>query len=155
METVVEVVKEGVTAPDFTLESGKGPVKLAQYLGRQNVVLYFMREFSCPACRQHVRELSQLYPQLQASGTDVLVIGGGTQEEANRLSETYKLPFTVAADPDRETYHNYGLHRAMGMIQRSGSIVVDKQGIVRYVQRVTLPTGALDKKELLAALAQL
>ncbi len=37
----------GSLAPDFSLESNAGtPVRLSEYRGRANVVLYFMREFT-------------------------------------------------------------------------------------------------------------
>jgi peroxiredoxin len=150
-----EVVQEGMSAPDFSLESSKGLVSLAKYRGQRNVILFFMREFSCPICRGHVNELSKMYSTLAAQGTEVIVVGGGSLKEAQQLAATYKLPFAVASDPDRSVYHTYGLHKALGLMQRSGTIVIDKQGIVRYVQRSTLPTGAMDKKALLDSLSHL
>jgi peroxiredoxin len=39
-------VNAGSLAPDFRLESNEGAiVRLSEYRGRANVVLYFMREF--------------------------------------------------------------------------------------------------------------
>lgn len=155
MEIVLEPVKEGTAAPDFRLASSNGTATLNHYLGRRNVVLYFMREFNCAVCRRHLVQLDKMYPELQARKVEVLVIGGGSLEEANRLAAAYKLPFAVAADTDREVYRRYGLHKAMGLLQRSGSILVGRSGRVLYVQRATLPTGALDKKELMSAIEQL
>lgn len=40
------VVHVGSAAPGFTLGSTSGPISLAQYRDRQNVVLYFMRAFT-------------------------------------------------------------------------------------------------------------
>jgi peroxiredoxin len=150
-----EVVQEGMSAPDFSLESSKGLVSLAKYRGQRNVILFFMREFSCPICRGHVNELNKIYSTLAAQGVEVIVVGGGSLKEAQQLAVTYKLPFPAASDPDRSVYHSYGLHKALGMLQRSGTIVVDKQGIVRYVQRSTLPTGSMDKTALLNSLSHL
>ena len=40
-------VNVGSLAPDFHLESSEGTmVRLSEYRGRSNVVLYFMREFT-------------------------------------------------------------------------------------------------------------
>ncbi len=155
MSATIEVVQEGEVAPQFELESSKGLVKVASYRGQKNVLLYFMREFNCMVCRNHVKELARLYPELQAQGVEVIVIGGGEQKVAERLVETFKLPFAVAGDKDRAVYHRYGLEKAMGVLQRSGSILLDRQGVVRYMQRATLPTGSLDKAELQTAIARL
>lgn len=40
-------VGPGVTGPDFSLESNEGrQVRLSEFRGRSNVLLYFMREFT-------------------------------------------------------------------------------------------------------------
>jgi peroxiredoxin len=40
-------INVGSPAPDFSLESNTGTlVRLSEYRGRANVVLYFMREFT-------------------------------------------------------------------------------------------------------------
>ena len=153
--TATQAIEEGQKAPDFKLASSKGPVELGSFRGDKNVLVYFMREFSCAVCRGHVKELGRMYPELQAQGVEVVVVGGGELPAGQRLAETFKLPFAVASDPDRGIYHRYGLDKAAGVIQRSGSILVDQQGNVRYIQRATLPTGALDKAELQTAIAGL
>jgi peroxiredoxin Q/BCP len=47
MATDAAAVKVGSVAPDFTLESNhRSIVKLSDYRGHKQVVLYFMREFN-------------------------------------------------------------------------------------------------------------
>ncbi len=47
MVSETQVVEVGSKAPDFRLESSDGTlISLSQYLNRQNVVLFFMREFT-------------------------------------------------------------------------------------------------------------
>lgn len=47
MATETELVQVGSVAPDFSLESSTDTlVSLSSYRDRQNVVLYFMREFT-------------------------------------------------------------------------------------------------------------
>jgi peroxiredoxin len=96
-----------------------------------------------------------MYSTLAAQEVEVIIVGGGSLKEAQQLATTHKLPFAVASDHDRSVYHSYGLHKALGLLQRSGTIVVDKQGIMRYVQRSTLPTGSMDKVALLNSLSHL
>jgi peroxiredoxin len=144
----------GVVAPDFTLTAPTGEVSLAAYRGRQHVVLYFMRTFDCPVCMGHVTRLARTYNQLQAQNTVVLILGPGEQHEAEQLQHRLKLPFAVIADPDKTVYAQYGLGKGFGGIQRSGSFLVDSDGVVRYANRSTLPTGALKEPTLLAAIMQ-
>ena len=142
----------GSMAPDFTLAGSKGQISLSDYFGKQNVVLYFMREFSCSFCQKHVAQLKQLYSTLQAHNAEVLVIGGGSRAEAGHLATKLQVPFPVLADADREVYHRYGLEKVMFSLQRSGIIVVDRQGRVSYSHPTTIPIAGLDRATLMSAL---
>ncbi len=144
----------GSMAPDFTLAGSNGEISLSDYRGKQHVVLYFMREFSCSFCQKHVAQLKQLYSTLQAHNAEVLVIGGGSLAEAERLATRLQVRFPVLADADREVYHRYGLEKVMSL-QRSGIIVVDRQGRVSYSHPTTLPIAGLDRTALMSALENL
>jgi len=146
------VAQVGSQAPELALDGSSGRVRLADYRGRQHVALYFMREFSCPMCRRHVAHLRDMYEMLQGKDTAVLVIGGGEREDAARLAAKLAVPFPLLADPDRATYHRYGLGKAMVMMQRSGTFLVDKSGVLRYALRASLPLASLDEAALLAAI---
>lgn len=146
----------GSIAPDINLEGSTGWFSLVnEYRGKQNVVIYFMRKFDCGICRGHVAQLKQMYEQLKAKNTAVVVIAGGLREEAEELSQALKLPFPVLADVDRVVAQRYGYDKTLGMIERSGTVLVDQRGQVQYLLRVTIPTGSLDKKALLKAVEQL
>src|SRR5438874_672816 len=106
-------------------------------------------------CRQHVASLRRVYDYLQERDIAVLVIGGGSAEDAARLKATYKLPFPVLADKDRSVYAHYGLDKVLFMVQRSASFIIDKQGIVRYVRRATSPSASLDQAELMREVEKL
>ena len=73
-----------------------------------------------------------MYEQLRARETEVLIIGGGNRKGAERLSARLKLPFPVLVDPDpdRAVYRRYGLDKVLIALQRSGTFLIDKQGIV-------------------------
>ncbi len=154
MTTARREVCAGSVAPDFTLPANVGQVSLADYRGRQHVLLFFMRAFTCPVGMQHAARLAQLYDELQAAHTSVLVIGGGRREDAVHLQGHLHLPFPVLADPERSVYAAYGLDRALHVIQRSATVLIDTQGIICYLNRTTLPFDALNEAAVMAALAQ-
>jgi thioredoxin-dependent peroxiredoxin len=117
-----------LTAPTFELDSSAGRVRLEQYRGR-NTVVFFMREFNCMMCLGHVRELKRL--ALANPQTQFLIIGGGALAQARQLAERYQLNFPVLADPERVAYARYDLGKALGMMQRSGTAVIDANGVLR------------------------
>jgi peroxiredoxin len=105
-------------------------------------------------CRYHVGQLGRLYPQFQSSGTEILVILGAKLEQAKVYAESLHAPFPVLADPDREVYRRFGLEKAMLVIQRTASVIIDRHGIVRYIKRVTNPMAWLQESAELMENAQ-
>jgi len=155
MSEHVTSIDAGAAAPDFTLESSDGDIiHLADYRG-SSVLIYFMREFNCLQCQAHVAELRRLFDELRARNTAVLIIGGGSTKDANRIAMMFRLPFPVLADPDRAVYRDYGLHKVLFTVQRSGTFLIDQEGIIHYVQRVTNPSASLDKIALMKAVENL
>jgi peroxiredoxin len=74
--------------------------------------------------------------------------------DAERAAKSLKLPFPVLADPDRAVYLRYGLDKAFVAIQRSGTFLIDQQGIVRYIEHGALPQR-LNKEELMQEIKKL
>ena len=90
-------------------------------------------------CRAHVSQLGMLYEQFKEAGAEIIVILGNNVENARRYAERINLPFPILSDPDRAVYHPYELEKYFLLFQRTASIVVDKDGIVRYLKRTTPP----------------
>jgi len=67
------------------------------------------------------------------------VILGDKPDRARRYAKILQTPFPILADPDRDVYEQFGLEKALLVIQRTASLVVDRQGVIRYVQRATNP----------------
>lgn len=71
--------------------------------------------------------------------TEVLVILGGRQKLAARYARMLDLPFPVLADRDRQVYQLFDLSKAVLVIQRTASVVIDRDGVIRYLKRTTNP----------------
>lgn len=107
-------------------------------------------------CRSHVVQLGRLYPEFQAVGADLLVILGDSLERAVRYGVSLQVPFPILADPTEAVYHRFGLHKTLLLIQRTASVIVDRQGIIRYLKRATNPmTWLQESKELVQVVRQL
>jgi peroxiredoxin len=86
--------------------------------------------------------------ELRATDTHILVIGGGSRAFAAIAARLLRAPFPVLVDPHRHVYASYGFERIIYLIQRSGTVLIDRDGIVRYVRGSANPRGALDRDEL-------
>ena len=103
-------------------------------------------------CRVHTGQLGRLYPEFKASNAEIVVILGDTPERARKYAESLKLPFPVLADVDRAVYHQFGLEKALFVIQRTASVIIDQGGVIRYLKQATNPnTWLAESRELLQA----
>lgn len=135
-------------APDFALPAHTGEqIRLSDYQGRQQVVLFFVRTASCWQCRSHVEQLARMYPEFQRHNTEVLVIIHSDVAGAAAYADKLKVPFPVLADEEHQVYELYGLNRIFLLNTRTGSVVVDRVGRVRY-QRSAINPGAWLKESL-------
>jgi peroxiredoxin Q/BCP len=127
----------GQEAPDFDLPaSGGRRVKLADYRGKKNVVLYFYPRDFTPVCTKEACGFRDAYEDLLGSDTEVIgvsVDGDGTHE---KFASKFSLPFPLVSDPSRELATKYGctglLTMILGRINRV-TFVIDKQGKIAKV----------------------
>lgn len=80
-----------------------------------------------------------MYKDIQLANADVLVILGDSPERARQYAETLKTPFAVLSDPDRTVYQRFELEKNFIGIQRTASVVVDREGLIRYIKRSVNP----------------
>ena len=117
--------------------------------GRQRV-LYFMRSADCPACMAHLRKLDQQLPRLESLGATVVVF---VPDDSRAVEAAPGRPFPFAVVSGPEAYGQLGLRKALlGLMQQSGSAVIDGAGKLIYLRRATMPFAALDEATLFAAL---
>jgi peroxiredoxin len=86
------------------------------------------------------------------AGAQILIILGDTQDRTCRYAEALKTPFPVLADPDHEVYYRFQLEKNFIGIQRTASVIVDQNGVIRYIKRSFNPmTWMHESKELMQA----
>ena len=122
-----EPVKRSRAAVDFSLKDVLGQVyNLSDYKFKQAVVLAFWTTW-CPFCRQELKSLDTLYPQLQKEGIEVLAID--IQEPGYKVERFVKekgLIMKVLLDFDAKVARDYSI---MGV---PTFILIDKQGNIVY-----------------------
>ena len=123
------------TAPDFSSVNQDGEaVTLAQFAGKQNVVLYFYPKDDTPGCTIEANEFTALIDEFAAADTVVLGVSKDSCEKHQKFISKHGLKVELLADTDGtlcELYGTWGLRKFMGReymgIGRS-TFVIDKQG---------------------------
>ena len=117
------------TAPDFTLKSLEGSnLRLNEYRGR--VVLINFWASWCGPCRQELPLLDRIHQRYQDAGFAVLGVNvEGQAGPASAMATKTGVTFPVLVDENQIVSELYDLE-AM-----PSSVVVDRDGVVRYVHR--------------------
>ncbi len=131
------LVKVGDIAPDFSLQDiTGGKVSLANFRGKQNVVLSFVPAAWTPVCSQQWPGYNIVKELFEAN--DATLIGISVDNIPTLHAWTHQMGdlwFHVASDfwPHGEVARKYGILRSDGVAERA-TIIVDKTGVIRYVE---------------------
>lgn len=103
-------IKEGATAPAFTLADPAGQkVSLADFHGR-NVILYFYPRDDTPGCTKEAQAFRGLLRKIERHNAVVLGVSPDDGASHDRFSRKHKLPFTLLSDPQRKVMTKYGAY---------------------------------------------
>ncbi|MDA8218873.1 MAG: redoxin domain-containing protein [Dehalococcoidales bacterium] len=101
--------RPGAMLPYFKLPSAQGKmIDPVQYKQRRNLLLVFVHDQACDACRNVLRAFAQHYDYYKEEEAEVLAIAAVSQEEARRMVDDLALPFPVLADEDGAVHRLYG-----------------------------------------------
>jgi len=127
-------VQVGDQAPDFTLPSQMGDnVTLSEYLGKQNVVLYFYPKDETTGCTKEACAFRDSYEDFTKLGAQVLGVSGQSVASHKSFATHYGLPFLLLSDEGNKVRSLYGVPATMGFIPGRVTFIIDKKGVVRHV----------------------
>ncbi len=97
-------------APDFKLQDlNQNTFSLSSYKDKQPVILFFWTTW-CPFCRNELRLLKDIYPQLVKEGWELFAINvGESAYKVEKFTKDYALNFTVLLDKDTTVVYSYGI----------------------------------------------
>lgn len=90
--------------------------------------------------------------ELEHRNATALIIGGGPALSLRLATRWLRSPWPVLHDPERSVYRAYGLEKALGLVQHSGTVVIDEEGTVRLCHSGLNPANAFPRAEVLTTL---
>ncbi len=132
--------KVGNMAPAFSLLDQDGnKVSLAQFKGKQNVVLYFYPRAMTPGCTVQACGIRDSKKALAKLDTVVLGVSPDPVPKLGKFIEKQDLNFTLLSDEDHavtEKYGAWGLKKFMGkefMGVLRTTFIIGKDGRLKHV----------------------
>lgn len=145
-------VSVGQEAPDFTLrDENNKEVTLSALRGAPVVLLFYPLDFS-PLCTKELCDIRDDFSGFEGKGAKVFGVSRDSAYTHKAFIEARGLRHSLLADMKGDVARLYGCwNEAIGIAERL-TVVIDKDGIIRYVVHNNVVTGR-DHKEALAALA--
>ncbi|HRE47321.1 MAG TPA: redoxin domain-containing protein [Aggregatilineales bacterium] len=133
--TISDLIQPNIDAPEITLSTITGEqLPLATFKGQKKLLIFFMRSFNCPSCRLFVRKMGEAVAAFQGLGVQLIVIGPGSRQEAERLVRSLSIApeIIVLHDSSGDAYDAFSLNKAiLSLVQKSGLFLVDEAGIIQ------------------------
>lgn len=142
----------GKRAPTFNLPAiPEGRVRLSQFRGTQNVLLYFYPRDNTPGCTTEACDFRDRRRAFQSADTVVLGVSTDSIASHRKFAEKFSLPFTLLSDENHEVCEKYGVwveknmygRKTMG-IQRA-TFLIDKSGRIAAVWPKVKVKGHVDE----------
>jgi len=139
----------GMKAPAFEAVDQDGrTVRLADYLCKSNVVLYFYPKDDTPGCTREACSLRDGYQAIQAAGAVVLGVSADSVGRHADFAKKHQLPFSLLADPGGvELIKPYGVWVPVIGIASRVTFIIDKSGTIKDIV-TKVNTGAHDQQVL-------
>ena len=138
----------GQSAPTFTLPSEDGsPISLAQYKGKNWVVLYFYPKDMSQGCTIEAHNFENALPELNAKKAVVVGVSVDTVDSHKEFCAKDSLTFHLLSDADHKVVSQYGSAATRNgnvMAARNTFLIDPKGNIVKEWIGVNPATAASD-----------
>jgi thioredoxin-dependent peroxiredoxin len=148
-------VKVGDQAPDFSLPASDGrTIRLGDYRGKSEVVLFFYPKDDSPACSAEACSFRDSHEDFLEAGAVVIGVSSDPAGEHQAFASKHRLPFPLLTDAKGALRTLYGVPKTLGLIPGRVTYLIDREGIVRQITSAQLrPLSHI--KEALKALKEI
>lgn len=146
-------VKTGDRAPDFDLEVAHGErVKLADFLGRSNLLLVFHPFAFTQVCEDEALDLQENLESFRNAGTEIVFVSCDPAPARQAWKRQLGAEYTFASDfwPHGEAAKVYGVFDEEKGTPFRGTFLIDREGTVIWslvktsARREELVPGSLE-----------
>jgi peroxiredoxin len=133
----------GSAAPDFTLKTmtsdGLKDVALSAHRGKENVVLLFYPGAFTPVCTQEMCDMTSGLKRFEDAAAQVYGLSNDTPFVLGEWAKQLKIGFPLLADFQHEVARAYDVvwpdFAGLGPGTARAVVLIDREGIVRYVEQ--------------------
>lgn len=135
------MLKSQTQAPSFSLPNQSGKtVSLEDYIGKQNMVLYFYPKDDTSGCTLEANQFTALIDEFAALDTVVIGVSKDSCDSHHAFIDKYKLKVELISDINGELCETYGVWqekeksgvKKMGIVR--STFIIDKQGQLTDVE---------------------
>jgi peroxiredoxin Q/BCP len=124
----------GDTAPDFEGQTSNGTlIRLRDYLGKRNVVLYFYPKDDTKGCTIEACSFRDKLQSIAALWTEVVGVSVDTVESHREFAKKNNLNFPLVSDHDKRISKTYGVLSKDGSRAERMTFIIDKEGKIAKV----------------------
>jgi mycoredoxin-dependent peroxiredoxin len=155
--TESKTLKVGDVAPDFTLKTAnKESWHLSDLRGKKNVVLAFVPYAFSSVCSAQLPAYEAELDRFNDFATEVVSISMDSQYSLSAWEKSMHTTFPLLSDfyPQGQIVDTYGVRHPAGMPERA-LFVIDKEGIIRFIEVMHSPGDMPDNEDLFEALRKL
>ena len=151
-------LKAGDPAPDFSLPTDDGEVRLSDLRGKP-VVLYVYPKDDTSGCTVEAQDFTRLLPEFEAAGAVVIGLSKDSPRSHAKFRAKYELGHKLASDETLETLQAYGVWGEKSLYGRKymgaerATFLIDAEGrIARAWRKVKIAGHAEEVLEAAKAL---
>lgn len=152
-----KTLKVGDTAPDFSLKTARGEDwHLSDFRGKRNVILAFVPFAFSGVCSTQLPSYEADLERLKKYDAEIVSISMDSTHALSAWSKSLQLSFPLLSDfyPQGQVVDLYGVRHPRGMPERA-LFIIDREGIIRYIEVVHTPGEMPDNVDLFEELQKL
>lgn len=152
-----KTLKVGDEAPDFTLKTAKREDwHLADFRGKKNVVLAFVPFAFSKVCSAQLPSYEAELDRFNSYDAEIVSVSLDSHHSLNAWAKSMGTSFPLLSDfyPQGQVVDAYGVRNAGGFSERA-LFVIDKEGVIRYIQVLNQAGDMPDNEDLFEALRKL
>ena len=151
------MIEVGHKAPDFKLpDTDKNEVTLESFKGK-NLVIFFFPMAWTGVCTKEMCSVQEDYKMYNSLNAAVVGISVDSHLALKKFKEENKIEYPLLSDFNKTTIQDFGIVQSVFSavykdVAKRATLIIDKNGIVKYIQVTPTPGDLPEMEPIKAAL---